>query len=423
MRKECQGIAPVETCDEIENEKQKNMCKLNIARTNGDIKICDKFEDSDYAQACIAIVGINKNDESYCDKVDDEYLRGQCRTKLAMQKNDSAICKEIKNVDSKDLCYSYFILDEKSVSEKMCSQISELFLREMCEMSLAIKNKDEQRCLDPKIVSYENQAICLAGIGMKHGDAEMCGKIDITRGEDEFEEGLSAGEIMRDLCYAGVAKKNTDDSFCKKIKDSKLKKACKENASKKEDEKDAKDESVETEESASSNIPPLPDWMECPVPENAKLHVWGNNFGSGFKYTDPNDESKTIGPIIRYSKPNFEEAHLLFCYNALGEKHGAFKEYDKETGTLRREGRYKNGKWDQLNIQYIKGAIRSKIMYDEGVMQGSGEDYCTAGACGKGSLVAKGQYVNDKKQGTWNYYKNGKLTSTGTYDKGYNISK
>ena len=423
MRKECQGVASISVCDEIENEEQKNTCQLNIARTKNNPEDCKKITNKDYQQACIALIGISKEDESYCDKLEDEYMRGQCRAKIAMIKNDKNICSKIKDQDSRDICNGYFIFVKGEATEDMCKNTNELFLKEMCEMVLAMNNKDVEACMDQTIVSYENQAICLAGIGVKHGDSDVCGKINIARGADEFEEGTSAGEKMRDICYAGAAKKNGDKSLCKKIADSKLKKDCLGNKSKEEKEEIKEVAVAVEEEDVPDFVPALPDWMDCPVPEGAKMHTFTNDIGSVLKYSDPNDDSKLVGPNIRYNKPNFEGAHLIFCYNADGKKHGQFKEIDKKTGDMRREGYYKNGEWDQLIIAYSSGLVRSKVMYSEGLMNGAGEDYCINDGCGKGTLAAKGQYVDGKKQGTWQYYKNGLPTQANTYNKGYAVSK
>ncbi|MBT4250979.1 hypothetical protein HOB25_03240 [bacterium] len=426
MRKECQGVAPVEACDEIENKEMRDKCKLNIARTNGDIKICDKVEDPDYKQACVAIIGIATGDESYCDKVEDDYLSGQCRVKLALQKNDKKICAKIKNENSRDLCYGHFLTDMDAVDESMCSQFNELFLKEMCQLVLAMKNKDTDKCMDPKIVSLENRAICLAGIAVKHGDADACGKIDpmlSSLGEDrypvEIEEERILKQTLRDECYAAVAKKNKDKSICNKISDKKLRAECKKKDSEEKDDGGKKNEESEEEKTSSVDIPPFPEWFVCPIPENAKLFTTTNDIGSVMKYTDPNDMNKITGPSVRYRKPNFNDAYHYFCYNAEGEKHGPFKEYDQKTGDIRREGYFKNGEWDQLITAYRNGIVRSKVMYDEGVKQGSGEDYCTGDACGKGTLAAKGQYVDNKKQGTWQYYKNGAPTKRQDYIQGH----
>lgn len=432
MRKECQGVAPVETCDEIENEELRGKCKLNIARTNGDIKICDEVKNSDYKQACIAIVGVTNEDESYCDKVKDDYLSGQCRVKIAMQKNDKEVCAKIKDGENKDLCYSYFLMDMKTIDQKMCSQFNELFLRELCELALAIKEKDAEKCMDQKFITLENRALCLGGAGMKHGDAELCGKIDPTLSsftkEQIFEEGILPveieeervlKEILRDNCYAAVAKKNKDKKICDKITDKKLREKCKDTQKKEDDDEDEKVE----KEVANSAIPPLPDWMDCPIIENSKLHTDSNDFGSGYKYTDLTDSSKIVGPNIRYKKPDFAEPYLIFCYNADGEKHGPFKEYTKDNGLIRKEGQYKNGKYDQNIKQYdTKGAILWEMIYVDGVKNGPAKYYCAGDACGKGTVMAEGVHVDGKRQGVWQNYRKGSPTKSAVYDKGHAVS-
>jgi len=402
MRMECQGLVDVEVCDEIDDTNKKNLCKLNIARTNNNIDTCDQIDNFDYKQVCVALIGVANDEEAYCDKIEDEYISGQCRAKIAIQKNDKKICDRIKDEDSKNLCYGHFIINKQDVSQEMCNNINELFIKEMCEMVLAIKNKDTWKCSSPDIVTPYNQPICFLGIAIKHKDESYCEKItEVGEMGVETEE---AKEKLRDNCYSVIASTKPDESLCDNIINSDVKNKCKEGFSKPLVKKE------ETNEEKLANYPSIPDWMDCPIPEGAVLKNIDGGQQSGYYYYNK-EIRKRVGIRLAWWGPNFDFPYQFKCYDENGIEHGPFKEWIQNKDALRQEGTYKNGKLDGVVKSYSDFTLFTVITYIDGQKTGPVERYCTKSgkSCNKGNIIQKGFYQNGKQHGFWKTYEFGKF--------------
>jgi hypothetical protein len=376
MRSECQGTAPMEVCGEIEDEEQKNLCKINIVRTNNDIAECDKFDNNDYKQACFGIVGIGQNKPSYCGKIEDAYLDGLCRTKIAMNSDDKNICDGIKDPDAKDLCLGSFLTREEHISQGLCDSFNELFLKETCQLALAVVQNDPGKCADTSIIPLENQPLCYMGIAMKHQDPSVCEKIQAY---NEYDR--EAVEKLKKACLE-IGKDSTPAQ---------------------------NNEPAETDAEKLSQYPAVPDWMDCPTPAGAVLKNVGGGQTSGFYYYSPEARSN-VGLEMRWWGPNFDQPYSFICRNAEGDKDGPFKTWNQD-GTLSSEGIYKNGEFHGVIKEYANNTLHLLKTYVNGTLNGNYEQYCIKDGknCRAGDIAKSGTYANGKKNGFWSTYKFGEF--------------
>lgn len=349
MRKECQGIAPLETCNEIENEDENFVCKLNILRTINDLSECNKIEDTNLNQACFAVIGADRKDANICKQINDEYLKGQCLTKVAMLTKNKNLCSIIVDEDSQDICNGFFIMKIDATKE-MCESTNELFLKELCEMSLAILEKDIGKCQKAEIIGYDNISTCLAGIGMKHNDIKACDMIDINIGE--FEEDKKLREMTKDLCYLKIAENKNDPSICQKITDPKQKNIC-ENSLKKENasQKEANLNQDETPKMTCKDVLPPICPLDNKLNKGATIHLEDNEHDVQCTYY----KNKEAG------YPLYNEMYKL------GKtRDGSYKKYNK-SGNIEVFSEHTDGKADGFRIECnASGELTSCQFYNPG---------------------------------------------------------
>jgi antitoxin component YwqK of YwqJK toxin-antitoxin module len=96
---------------------------------------------------------------------------------------------------------------------------------------------------------------------------------------------------------------------------------------------------------------------------------------------------------------------------------GNYKEYHPD-GKLQREQQFKAGKRHGKSTRYRDdGTKYFDIEFKNGVANGIFIEYDN-----KGLVKSKGNMVNGKKDGNWEYYENGKLDETAVYKDGVVIS-
>ena len=332
MKAECFGTASLETCDDIANEEDKNMCKLNILRTRNVLKDCEKMEDNDYREMCIAVIGADRGDASICLKVKDDYTKGVCLTKAAMVNDNRELCSKIDDDKSRSLCNGYFIT-QGSATEEMCANEKELWLKETCHMSLAIINKDTEKCSDPKIVSYDNQFYCFLGMAIRHEDAGICGLIDITR--EEFEDDRENKEAIRDSCYSQIAMSTKNPELCEKIDDEKKKAEC----IKKLEEKN-------TPKMACADVSPA----ICPMKSTG-------NGGSKHINIDGHDVQCTYYTSKSAGYPLYNEVYKIGKI-----RDGSYKQYYK-SGNIKIYSNHKDGRNEGFRIECSDDGVLSQCYY------------------------------------------------------------
>lgn len=95
-------------------------------------------------------------------------------------------------------------------------------------------------------------------------------------------------------------------------------------------------------------------------------------------------------------------------YNNEGKLHGFYKTFYKD-GKPTEVANYKNGKLDGNYKKYaIKGHIYQDVNYLNGLLNGEAKYFSRK----TGELTTKGQFINDKRVGTWENYADGELVST-----------
>jgi len=402
MYNECLGKADLKVCNEIDNYDKRLLCQMNITRVANSLELCQTIKDTEVREACLAMLGADNLNKDYCALIKDDYLDGVCKTKIAMVKNDKTLCSQIRHTDSKDLCYGHFVLNKKFASQAMCDDINEEFIKDMCELVLAVQEKNTKKCDSYSGEDEHTKATCYFAIAVKHNDASFCSKIITTDEEDLLE----AEKKSKDACFAIIAINLSDLGMCDKIEDSAIRQECIGGVEK------------SNEPEPEISLPAMPDWMDCPIPEGAKLKTWNNFQQSGYRYTDPNAKRKRVGPSMEYWGTDFAQPYIFMCYNADGEKHGPFKTYNQIGGGKRKEGHYKNNKLDQEVREYTNGVLRSIWTYTYGVKNGPASYYCTVDACTKGSIMSEGPLVNNQKHGMWTFYKHGNFAFKSEYING-----
>ncbi len=345
MYNECRWTVEMWACDEIEDNDQKMLCQINIAKTNGDINLCNQVANSDWRDICRAMMGMDQANEKYCNMVKDEYYKWECLIKIALANNNGKICENIEHKTQKDMCLSHFMLKKDWITRQMCDSFNDEFMKQTCNLFLIIQVNDYKKC-----------------------------------------ETIS-DEYNKDLCYLGIAIKTKNEDLCNKIVSVKWKKEC-----------------LKTLQEPELVLPEMPDWMDCPIPEWAKLYTWNNKQQSGYRYVEPWNNNKRIWPSLQYWWSDFVQPYIFMCYNTDGEKNGPFKTFNQDW-TKRKEGHYKNDKLDQEVREYTNDSLRAIWTYESGVKNGPASYYCTNDACGKGKIMSEWILKNDRKQWMWTFYK------------------
>ncbi len=313
MKKECNGTAPLKVCDEIEDIDERDLCQLNILRTKNDPKECEKLKDPIMRDACFAVIGVYRWDKNICNKIKDEYNRWQCLTKVAMEKNDKDICLQITDKDSKSLCNSYFVIVKWEVSKEMCKDTHELFLKEMCEMVLAVKEKNCEK----KEVTFNLKPYCYSMLALKTNDLNACEKIDdITEHIDK-----ELFQIIKGTCYSNIAAMRKDVSICKKIKIPKLKKDCEKAIKEKLEEKEkAEYIDVKCENYSNSVCPKLSDKKAKIILKDGDHNIECIYYRSAGKYPLYKEtyklwDKKDGTQKVWYQKSNREKGRISYTQN------------------------------------------------------------------------------------------------------------
>ncbi|MDR0543095.1 MAG: hypothetical protein LBH19_12910 [Dysgonamonadaceae bacterium] len=148
-----------------------------------------------------------------------------------------------------------------------------------------------------------------------------------------------------------------------------------------------------------------------------KEGVWETNKEDGSKR--PTEEYKNGNVIKRITYFTDGKVEMERNFNENGKQHGVEKKYDWETGALKTELNYANGKQVGKQVRYISSATGNyiEISYFNEAGQKDGE-YSEV-FVNKNNIKSKGQYVKDKKNGQWIYgYENGKKYKEETYENG-----
>ena len=351
MYNECRWTAEMSVCDEIENEDQKMICQINIAKTEGNIDSCNKIESIDAQDICRAMMGMDQNNEKYCNLVKDEYYKWECLIKVALRNDDEDICNNITHKTQKDMCLGHFMIKKNGINQEICDGFNDEFMKDMCNLLLIIQKNDAKKC--ETISDLYNKNLCYLTIAIKTKNKELCNKITSS---------------------------------------------------------EAKNECIKSLEKPKIELPKIPDWMDCPIADGAKLKIWTNKQQSGYKYVDSKISRKNIGPYMKYWGENFDHPGSFICYNSEWDKHWPFKEYNQTSFDIQKEGYYNQEKYDKELREYSGDFLYKMTTYTKGVKNWPAEVYCIfADRCEKGKILRSGSYKNNKMHGMWTFYKNGEI--------------
>jgi len=228
----------------------------------------------------------------------------------------------------------------------MCDDIHEEFLKDMCELALAMKNKDTIKCEIFTGVEEGTKLLCYLGMAVKHNDAEICSKITSTRDE----ELQAIAEQSKDACFAQIAINTKNLELCNKIIDPNLKNECIEKL---------KEPAIPNV--SCSNVPP----PVCPL----------EKLGGGTKNIE-GENGQTIKCGYYGAKSNHDssplnmETHRVCLdeekYCQKWERQGMYKKY-YESGKIERASQYSNDIYDGYNIKCSEtGELTYCRMFDKG---------------------------------------------------------
>ncbi len=345
MYNECRWTVEMSTCNEIKDIEQKMICQINIVKTQGDINLCNKVKENNWQDICRAMMGIDQANEKYCNMVKDEYYKWECLIKIALKENNWKICQKIEHKTQKDMCLAHFMIKKDWITKEMCSSFNDEFMKDTCNLLFIIQKNDYKKC--DSIIDAYNKDLCYMSIAIKTKNKELCNKIILQKWKIECIKALEKPEL---------------------------------------------------------DLPKIPDWMNCSIPKWAKLYKWNNKQQSGFRYVEPGNNNKRIGPSLQYWGPDYAQPYIFMCYNANWEKHWLFKTYNQD-GTRRKEGHYKNDKLDQEVREYTNDTLRAKRTYTSWVKNGHASYYCTVNACWKWTIMSEWMLINNRKNWMWTFYK------------------
>ena len=79
--KEAVSASDVKGCDDIGDERLKDICIKDIAVKEGDESLCTKVGTSDIRDLCYFKLALNKGDSSLCSKINRKAVRESCSEK------------------------------------------------------------------------------------------------------------------------------------------------------------------------------------------------------------------------------------------------------------------------------------------------------------------------------------------------------
>ncbi|NDV47065.1 hypothetical protein D0T49_08405 [Paludibacter sp. 221] len=144
--------------------------------------------------------------------------------------------------------------------------------------------------------------------------------------------------------------------------------------------------------------------------------VWKQYYGEGKVKQQEEYKDGEIRKITQY----YPDGKLESERNFLNRKeHGAEKHYDRETGKLKTEKYYENGKQVGKQTQYISSNRNDYVQVSNYSKEGKLDGKFTETYTETDKIKAQGQYKDGKKTGVWKYgKKDGEPTEEETYEAG-----
>ena len=176
-------------CNEIEDQKGKDLCYVEVAVSKQDLSICNNIQDQKLKDFCNWRIAISKQDSSICDKIQNQLLKNlkdYCYAEIAALKKDSSICDKINGEEEvmipyhtvKDNCYQYIAIFTQDAS--ICDKIQEQNFKDWnCYsfIKLDLLSIEQGLAICDKIQDQGSKNSCYSSIAISKQDQSICDKI------------------------------------------------------------------------------------------------------------------------------------------------------------------------------------------------------------------------------------------------------
>lgn len=98
-------IAREKICSSIQNDGERDVCYMDVLKTEKNITICNKLVDFHLKITCYADVAAATKNPNVCVKLTTDSWRDSCYLAAADAKNDPVICGSIIFEETRHLCY------------------------------------------------------------------------------------------------------------------------------------------------------------------------------------------------------------------------------------------------------------------------------------------------------------------------------
>ncbi|MFH1317304.1 MAG: hypothetical protein ABII01_07325 [Candidatus Woesearchaeota archaeon] len=118
----CKSINDCDRDYSVQNLRE--ICYIDVAEANKDLRVCDLIEDPLTKDNCIAGVALARKDLSICNNIIDEDDKYRCYSLIALSKQNANMCNNIPKQSIKDGCF---------LGLSDCEQIKDQETKELCE--------------------------------------------------------------------------------------------------------------------------------------------------------------------------------------------------------------------------------------------------------------------------------------------------
>lgn len=202
----------------IQAELDKNEAAFNKAQTNNDLELCKTITNTDVQRTCSAQINLNaalsSKQISACEKINDAMFKRSCVEQLATQ-DEADACKTLTDSSLQDTCLSIVYYEQAKANNKAetCNSIPELIRRANCLSEL--KNIDIHSDNDGDGLDFLQEIMNDTNPDNRDTDG------DGYQDGFEFQQGFNpdgSGSLNAAI--------PTNDEYCQKLSDERLKIIC-----------------------------------------------------------------------------------------------------------------------------------------------------------------------------------------------------
>ncbi len=136
-----------------------------------------------------------------CLKLGDSLAKSNCLKRMAEIEKNASICELVAVKQYREECLSSVMVMLSNTAG--CDGLTDEYQKDVCYWDIAKKSKDDSLC--QKVVDPINKRKCLYDLAIAKNRVGICDEIAKT------DPGIANN------CYAELAKKNADPSFCRKM--------------------------------------------------------------------------------------------------------------------------------------------------------------------------------------------------------------